>query len=119
MTREEKNTIACAKKELNWYSIFIDKLNDHNVGWEYAIKQLERLGCMVNEDTEDYFEEDERRQVDIFGVFIGFTLVEHKGNLDIGYGWVCDDWNTDLYKHRVGDFRPYYDENSRKEFLER
>lgn len=117
MNKEERHDLHLARTELNYFSALVFELNKLNIDWEEAKKEMKVRCCEVNEETEDI--EEEHKQVDIFATFCAFTLVENKGRLGIGYGWSYGDRQTDLYEWGVGDFRPYYDEESKKDWLEK
>ena len=116
MTREERHYIALAKKEIEFLSVLIEELNKEHHSFETAKRELELRGFGLSED--EYFEDIKQWQVDVTGTFVNFTLIYNNG-LDINYAWVIDDYNTDLYKWGVGDFRPYYDEKSKEEWKQR
>jgi len=119
MKQEDRHLIALAKKEIGFYSIIAEALNTmaiKKVDWEQAKKEFVARGCYI--DNEDVAES--HKQIDIFGTFCNFTLCwDIKYGFYINYGWVLDDWNTDLYGDNYGNFLPYYDERSRKEFYAR
>ena len=113
MTRERLHLIALAKKEIGFYSVLAKELK---CDWEQAKKEFEMRGCSI--DNEDDF--GNQKQADIFGTFVNCTLCWNEQNgFYITYGWVLDDCNTDLYGDDYGNFLPYYDEKSKKEWLER
>lgn len=116
MTREEKHDLKLARKEIEFCSVLINELCNQGHNFETAKKELEQRGCTL--ENEEHFNLDNHWQVDVFGTFCGFTLVEHEGHIGISYGWVFNGWNTDLYKWGIGDFRPYYDEETKQEWLE-
>jgi len=118
MDKQELHLIHLARVEIGWYSVLAQALNTEatrKVDWEQAKKEFVSRGCMI--DNEDF---GAQKQIDIFGTFVNFTLCwnEEKGYF-VGYGWVLDDYNTDLYAHKVGDFRPYYDEKSKQDWRTR
>lgn len=116
MEKERLHAIHLAKVELGWLSTLAHALNtetSENVDWKQAKKEFEMRGCTI--DNEDL--EEEHKQVDMFGTFVNCTLCwDKKCGYYINYGWVLDDYNTDLYAHGFGYFRPYYDERTRKEW---
>lgn len=119
MTRERLHDIRLAKAEINWYSVLINEYNQiPSLDWERAKKELEKRLVILENEEEDF--DKEHKQVDCFGTFVAFTLCwDRKCGYYINYGWVLDESNTDLYAYRVGDFRPYYDEKSKKEWEQR
>lgn len=116
MTREEKHDIALARKEIEFFSILVHELCNQGFGYNTMKKELECRGCAL--DNEEHFNADNHWQVDVFATFCGFTLVEHEGRVGISYGWVFNGSNTDLYEWGIGDFRPYYNEETKQEWLE-
>lgn len=124
MTKEDRHLLHLARAELNWLSVLANALNTETtreVDWEQAKKEFELRGYSL--DNEDIFNLEnvgEQKQVDVFGTFANCTLCWNKKNgYFINYGWAIDDYNTDLYEWGIGDMRPYYDKESKREFLER
>lgn len=120
MNKEDRHLLHLARAELNWLSVLANALNTETirkVDWEQAKKEFEDRGCLIGEDTEDIY--GEHKQIDMFGTFVAFTLVCQNGHFGIGYGWALDNYNTDLYEWGIGDMRPYYDNESKKAFMER
>lgn len=121
MNREERHAIHLAIVELNWYSTLAHALNTEvpkPINWKQAKKEFAVRGCQIVDDTEE--NEETHKQVDCFGTFANFTLGwDKESGYFIGFGWVLDDWNTDLYAHRVGDFRPYYNNHTKRCWLRR
>ena len=120
MKQEDRHLIALAKKEIGFYSMIAKALNTmpiRKVDWEQAKKEFLNRGCELGDFTEDFGEN--HKQIDLGATFCNFTLCwDIKYGFYINYGWVLDDWNTDLYGDDYGNFTPYYDEASRKAFYE-
>ena len=119
MTQEQRHAIFMAKKEIGWFSCLANAFNNQTIkklDWETVKNEFKMRGCLLGDDTED--NDDNHKQIDIFGDFCNFTLCWDKQyGYYINYGWVIDDRNTDLYSHHLGDFRPYYDERTKKEWF--
>ena len=119
MTKEDRHKLHLARAELNWLSVLANALNTEvisKIDWEQAKKEFVHRGYYL--DNEDIF--GEQKQVDVFGNFANCTLCYNdKVGFFINYGWALDDYNTDFFDWGVGDMRPYYDEESKKAFLER
>ena len=120
MNKQDRHAIHLAIVELNWYSTLAHALNTETIrpiDWEQAKKEFAMRGCQLGEDDEV---EENHKQIDCYGTFANFTLCwDKKCGYYIEYGWVVDDRNTDLYAHKVGDFRPYYDEESKRDWLDK
>ena len=119
MNKQDKHLLHLARAELNWLSVLANALNtepNRQVDWEQAKKEFQMRGYTLGDEEEIG---RDHKQIDIYGTFVNFTLVCQNGKYDIGYGWAIDDYNTDLYEWGIGDMRPYYDEDSKREFLER
>lgn len=120
MKQEDRHLIALAKKEIGFYGVLASALNNYVIGktdWEQAKHEFIIRGCVLFNDTEDI--EENHKQIDMGATFCNFTLCwDIKYGFYITYGWVLDDWNTDLYGDDYGNFTPYYDEASRKAYYE-
>lgn len=117
MLKEERHDLHLARVEINYFSTLVAELNETKLDWGQIKKILVSRGCYINEETEEI--EKNHKQVDIFANFCAFTLVENKGHIGIGYGWVCgmnSYIQNDLYEWGIGDFRPYYNEETKREW---
>lgn len=110
--KERRYMIECGKKEIAFYNtLVVDWQSSYfNSDFEQIVKWFELRGCDINKDTLDEYdttapngEKQHRKQVDILGTFCGFTLQEINGETEIGYIWVFDDYNDELYIDDKGE----------------
>lgn len=103
MNKEDKHIIMLAKKELSLYWWLLHELK---INFEEAKTMLKAHGVDVTGKEDIYTKE--HKQIDCFGSFVGFTLVERKREVFIDYGWALNGYNTDLYGDNRGNFKLNY-----------
>ena len=110
--KERRYMIECGKKEITFYNALVNdwKSSYFNSDFEQIVKWFKIRGCDVNNDTLDEYdtttpngEKEHRKQVDILGTFCGFTLQEINGETEIGYIWVFNNYNDELYFDDKGE----------------
>lgn len=98
MNKDQKREITLAKKELEYFNIIVEEIGNND--WDNCLKELTNRGVSINDDT--YEENKNRKQVDCFGTFVAFTLIQVKDKVEIGYSWTIGDINFELYLNKKG-----------------